>query len=327
MPNPMNSAVHPDDPRGSFFYHAPVMIDEALEALAIKPGKIFVDATLGGGGHAQAVLRKGAKIIGLDQDGGAIEYCIQHLVVYDGDTVRVKQANFRDFLSVFSALHITQVDGILLDLGVSSAQLDRAERGFSFMREGPLDMRMDASRGISAAQLVNNSEGAELERIIRQYGEEPQARRISAAIVQARKMAPFEDTLTLAKLIERVVPQRGPRHAATKTFQALRMAVNDELGALENGLEAAVACLKPGGRLVVITFHSLEDRIVKNFARETTAATLDRPEWPAPRPNPRHLFRSISRKAIQPTPEEQRRNPRSRSAKLRVMERLVPRVQ
>ena len=304
------------------FYHTPVMIDEVLASLAPKSGELFVDGTMGGGGHSQGILRAGAKIIGLDRDGGAIGYCIQHLVVYDGDTVRVKQANFRELTAVLSALKISKVDGILLDIGISSAQIDRADRGFSFQRSGPLDMRMDRSRGVSAEQLVNETDGEELERIIRAYGEEPQARRIAAAIVTARKRAPFTETLELARAIEQVVPRHGPKHPATKTFQALRMAVNDELGALEDGLRASVDCLKPGGRLGIITFHSLEDRIVKNFARETTAPLLDRPEWPAPRPNPGHAFRAVTRKAIQPSVEEQRRNPRSRSAKLRVMEKL-----
>ena len=306
------------------FYHAPVMPKEVLTMLAPKPGDLFVDGTLGGGGHSQAILRAGAKIIGLDRDGGAIGYCIQHLVVYDGDTVRVEQANFRELSAVLSTLKISQVDGILLDIGVSSAQLERAERGFSFQRSGPLDMRMDRSRGMSAEQLVNETDVEELERIIRLYGEEPQARRIAGAIAHARENAPFRETLELARVIEQVVPRHGPRHPATKTFQALRMVVNDELGALEDGLKASIQCLKPGGRLGVITFHSLEDRIVKNFARETTAPLLDRPEWPAPKPNPRYAFRPVTRKAIQPTSEEQRRNPRSRSAKLRVLERLHP---
>ncbi len=301
------------------------MVSEVLAALMPRSGQVFVDGTLGGGGHAEAILRSGAKIIGLDQDGGAIEHCIQHLVVYDGDTVRVKQANFRDLRTVLTAFHIDLVDGILLDLGVSSAQLDRAGRGFSFQKFGPLDMRMDASKGASAADLVNSASPEDLEHIFRTYGEEPRAHRIAAAIVRARESAPFVDTLALAQAVEKVVPRHGPKHPATKVFQALRMAVNDELGALKQGLEAAVECLRPGGRLAVITFHSLEDRIVKSFCRETTAATVDRPEWPEPRPNPRHLFRPITKRAIQPTPEEQRANPRSRSAKLRALERLPAR--
>ena len=303
-------------------YHTPVMVAEVLAALSPSTGDVIIDGTLGGGGHTQAILNGGAKIIGLDGDGGAIGYCIQHLVVYDSDTVRLKQANFRDIPAVMRDLNVDKVDGILLDLGVSSAQLDQAKRGFSFQKAGPLDMRMNQSGGESAADLVNQAEGDELARIFRLYGEEPFAGRIAAAIVQHRKSVPIEDTLTLAQLIERVVPRRGPRHPATKAFQALRIAVNDELGALKDALEASLQFLKPSGRLVVITFHSLEDRMVKEFARVTTAPTLDRPEWPMPRPNPELAYRSVTRRAVQPTAEEQRRNPRARSAKLRALERL-----
>ena len=302
-------------------YHVPVMIQEVLEALAPAPGRIAVDGTLGGGGHARAILQAGAKIIGLDQDWGAIGYCIQHMVVYDGDTVRLVQANFRQLNRVLDQLNIDKVDGILLDLGVSSRQLDRADRGFSFQKAGPLDMRMDRSRPLSAAEVVNTSTQSELIRIFRVYGEENAAGKAAAAIVRTRHDHPFEDTLTLARLMEQVIPKRGPRHPATRVFQALRMVVNDELGALTDGLEAAANRLNPGGRLAVITFHSLEDRIVKGFCRETSTPELDRPEWPAPRPNPRCMFRALTRKAVQPSTNETARNPRARSAKLRAMER------
>ena len=220
-------------------------------------------------------------------------------------------------------LHIDKVDGILLDLGVSSAQLDRAERGFSFQQAGALDMRMNPEDGASAAGLVNEASEEELTEIFRTYGEEPAARRIAVAIGKARKVSPILDTLRLAGVVASVVPRHGPRHPATRVFQALRMVVNDELGALRAGLEAAIEFLRPGGRLAVITFHSLEDRIVKNFARETTAVTIDRPEWPGPRPNPRLAFRAATKGAIQASAEEQRRNPRSRTAKLRALERLA----
>ena len=320
----MTEATHPDVSAAQSGYHVPVMIEEILAALLTGPRQLIVDGTLGGGGHSRAMLGAGAKIIGLDQDGGAIGYCIQHLVVYDGDTVRLKQANFRDLSAVMRGYKIDKVDGILLDLGVSSAQLDRPERGFSFQKAGPLDMRMNPSVGPSAAELINHADEEELVRILRLYGEEPAARRIAAAMVRRRRSAPFEDTLALAKLVESVVPRYGPRHPATKTFQALRVAVNDELGALEETLKTSIGCLKPGGRLAVITFQSLEDRLVKKFSRETTAPFVDQPEWPAPRPNPARVFRAITRRAIQPSVEEQRQNPRSRSAKLRVLERLSP---
>ena len=325
-----NSAIksHMDEPTKSDFaddtkgYHIPVMTEDVLDILSPGAGRLIVDGTLGGGGHTKAMLRAGAKIIGLDQDGGAIGYCIQHLVVYDGDTVRLKQANFRDILLVLQTLKIEKVDGILFDLGVSSAQLDRAERGFSFQKAGPLDMRMNPAKGISAADWINSTDEAEMTRVFRVYGEEPAARRIAGIVAQVRKTAPFQDTLSLARAVERVVPRQGPRHPATRVFQAVRIAVNDEMGALEEGLRAAAQCLNPGGRLAVITFHSLEDRVVKQFSRVTTTATIDRPEWPQPRPNPSYLFRTLTRRAIQPTAEEQRRNPRSRSAKLRALERL-----
>ena len=323
VPDPSPTAGTPrTDTATSDPYHVPVLLAEVLSALAPEPGKLIVDGTLGGGGHTKAILAMGAKIIGLDRDGGAIGYCIQHLVVYDGDTVRLKQADYRDLGHVLQAFHIDKVDGILLDLGVSSTQLDRAERGFSFQQEGPLDMRMNPAEGSSAADLVNEASEEELTGIFQKFGEEPAARRIAAAIGQARKIDRITTTLGLAAVVERVVPRHGPRHPATRVFQALRMVVNDELGALRQGLEASIEFLRPGGRLAVITFHSLEDRIVKSFCRETSAPTIDRPEWPAPRPNPRLKFRAITRRAISASEEEQRRNPRARSAKLRALERL-----
>ena len=303
-------------------YHQPVMLAEVCEALMPAPGKLIVDGTLGGGGHTKALLASGAKIIGLDRDGGAIGYCIQHLVVYDADSVTLIKANYRDLGAVLDQLKIDKVDGLLLDLGVSSAQLDRSERGFSFQRPGPLDMRMDQATGISAADLVNGTSQEELARLFYAYGEEPAGERVAAAIVREREARPFTDTLALARVVEAVIPKRGPRHPATRIFQALRMAVNDELGALKAGLEAATERLRPGGRLAVITFHSLEDRVVKAFTRDTTSPTLDRPEWPGPRPNPRHAFSAITKRPIQASSAEQRANPRARSAKLRVLERI-----
>lgn len=305
-------------------YHVPVLLEETLAALLPSPDKWILDGTLGGGGHAQAILRRGGKIIGLDQDGGAIGYCIQHLVVYDGDTVRIKQANFRNLGPVLHQLNLSKVDGILLDLGVSSAQIDRPERGFSFQRPGPLDMRMDQTQaGLDAAEIVNGASVEELVRIFRTYGEEPAASRIAAAIVSRRQTARIVDTLDLAAVVENVVPKHGPRHPATRVFQALRIAVNDELGALTQALNVVGRHLHAGGRLAIITFQSLEDRIVKRFFREVTATTIDRPEWPAPRRNPSYAFRAVTKRAVQATEDEVRRNPRARSAKLRVLERLA----
>ena len=328
-PEPTMNSIAPTQPRAdrreeraAYTYHLPVMVAEVLDVLQPSAGKLIVDGTAGGGGHSRALLDAGAKIIALDRDLGAITYCTQHLVGYDGGQVQVLRSNYRDLGRVLDNLGVEKIDGILLDLGTSSRQLDAPERGFSFQKEGPLDMRMDQSTGTSAADLVNHSAPEELIRMFRLYGEEPAAPRITAAIVKARQDGPIQDTLALAGLIERVVPKHGPRHPATRVFQALRIAVNDELGALEAGLAVVPTRLRKGGRLAVITFHSLEDRIVKNFCRDTSRPTIDRPEWPQPRPNPRFAFNLLTRRALQASPEEQRRNPRSRSAKLRAVERI-----
>jgi 16S rRNA (cytosine1402-N4)-methyltransferase len=305
-------------------YHRPVLVAEVLSALAPAPGRLIVDGTIGGGGHTRALLEAGATVLGLDRDQAAIDHCrgLFAGAALEEKRLTLRQADYRDLGRVLDELAIYQVDGLLLDLGVSSAQLDRGDRGFSFQKAGPLDMRMDQSARESASDLVNTAGADELTRIFRVYGEEPAAARVAAAIVQARDREPITGTLALARVVERVIPKHGPRHPATRVFQALRMAVNDELGALAAGLEASIERLRPGGRLAVITFHSLEDRLVKTFCRETTAETIDRPEWPQPRPNPRLAFRAVTRRAVQPAPAEQHQNPRSRSAKLRALERL-----
>ena len=244
-----------------------------------------MDGTLGGGGHATALLAKGAKIIGLDRDGGAIGYCIQHLVVYDGDSVRLVRTNFRGLSRALNHLRINNVDGILLDLGVSSAPtrpcragLQLSESGSARYADGSV-VRPKPRRASSTALRRRSCNG-----FFACTGRSLPAGRVAAAIVKKREAAPIEDTLSLARVVESVVPKHGPRHPATRVFQALRMAVNDELGALTDTLAAAADRLNPGGRLAVITFHSLEDRLVKNFVRETSTATIDRPEWPGPRP-------------------------------------------
>jgi len=223
---------------------------------------------------------------------------------------------------VLDSLGVAQIDGALLDLGVSSRQLDAPERGFSFMHDGPLDMRMDPAGATTAADLVNTMSGEQLERIFRNLGEEPAARKVAARIVRDRIVRPFTTTLQLAEAVEKVIPRRGRMHPATRIFQALRIAVNRELEVLEEGLAALTLRLAPGGRLAVLTFHSLEDRIVKNFFKERAAEFIDRPEWPAPRPNPQFIFKLVNSKPITAGDAEQRANPRSRSAKLRVAERL-----
>jgi len=209
----------------------------------------------------------------------------------------------------------------LLDLGVSSRQLENADRGFSIMRNGPLDMRMNPYASRTAADIINNYSEEELTRLFREYGEEPAARRIASLLVKARKTAPFRETLALARAIEKIIGRHGRLHPATRVFQALRVEVNDELGALEEGLRVLSSRLEPGARIAVISFHSLEDRIVKNFFRDQSREWLDQPEWPEPRKNPDFNLNLITQKPIEPGEEEQRANPRARSAKLRVAEK------
>ena len=307
-------------------FHTSVLLNEVLEVLAPGPGKTFVDGTLGGGGHAEALLEAGARVIGLDQDPEALKFTKENRLHRFGGQFQPVRANFSRLGAVLEELGEPEVDGVLLDLGVSSWQLDTPERGFSFQREGPLDMRMDPDGPITAADLVNTAPGGELVRIFRQYGEEPAARRIAARLVSARAARPFETTMQLALAVEEVVPRRGRIHPATRIFQALRIAVNRELEALESALGQAAARLRAGGRMAVITFHSIEDRMVKEFFKLRSMPELDRPEWPAPKPNPDYIFRALTRKPVIATADEQRRNPRCRSAKLRAVEKLQPRI-
>lgn len=301
-------------------YHAPVLLAECLEQLQPAPGKTFLDGTLGGGGHTGALLRAGAKVVALDKDEAAIQHASAALAEF-GDRLTIVRSDFSELGPVLDELGVHQVDGILLDLGVSSRQLDDPARGFSFQHEGPLDMRMDQRAPLTAAEFVNGATEDELARIFLRYGEEPSARRIAAAIQRERVGARIETTAQLAGIVERILPRREKRHPATRIFQAIRIFVNAELGALEAALEASITHLVAGGRLAVISFHSLEDRIVKQFFRETSAAEIDRPEWPAPRPNPRHFFKTLTKHGIDPTAAETATNPRARSARLRVAER------
>ncbi|HET9418638.1 MAG TPA: 16S rRNA (cytosine(1402)-N(4))-methyltransferase RsmH [Chthoniobacterales bacterium] len=305
-----------------FTYHRPVLAREVIELLAPKPGSLVIDATCGGGGHTEAILAAGADVLALDQDPDAIEYAQKELARFGG-RVTLHQANFRHADKILDELGIAKVGGALVDLGVSSRQLENAERGFSMMRNGPLDMRMDPRTELTAATIVNNYSEEELTRLFRELGEEPAARRIASIIVKERKTTPFRETLQLARAIEKVVGRHGRRHPATQVFQALRMQVNDELGALPDGLRVMTERLEPGARIAVIAFHSLEDRIVKNFFRDHSRDWLDRPEWPEPRRNPEYDLKIITPKPIEPGEEEQRANPRSRSAKLRVAEKLA----
>lgn len=305
-------------------YHVPVLEEEVVAALEPGEGKLILDGTLGGGGHTSRLLAAGAQVVALDQDPEALAFARHRLEEAELDENLVTlRLNFASFPEVLAEAGLGAVlDGILLDIGVSSHQLDCGERGFSFQKAGPLDMRMDPEGPVSAANAVNTWPEEELARVFYEYGEEKASRRVAKMIVARREQQLFTTTQDLAEAVATVVPKRGPAHPATRVFQALRIAVNDELGVLEQALDAAHRWLKPGGRLAVITFHSLEDRIVKQHLRRHSEAEIDRPEWPAPRPNPECYYRLVSRKAIAASDAELARNPRARSAKLRVAERL-----
>lgn len=301
-------------------YHRPVLLREVLNYLRPGPGKIFLDGTIGGGGHTRAFLEAGAEVIGVDQDPEAISESMSLLLDFASRLTLIR-SNFVDITRYLQEMDVSGFDGVLIDLGISSHQLDTPQRGFSFQQSGPLDMRMGPSVPRKASDLVNYAPEAELVRIFRAYGEEPAARRIAAEIVRIRVAHPFSTTAELAQAIETVLPRRGPRHPATRIFQALRIAVNDELGTIERALPLLAEQVKPGGRFAVITFQSLEDRLVKQFFRKVTQEWVDRPEWPEPRRNPSFGFRSITSRPVEPSEQELADNPRSRSAKLRVIER------
>jgi 16S rRNA (cytosine1402-N4)-methyltransferase len=317
-PRAEEEAAQPPEDAG---YHRPVLQREVLELLKPKAGSLILDATCGGGGHSEVLLESGADVLALDQDPDAVQHVNEHLARF-GRRIIVRQANFRYADSVLDELGIRSVGGVLLDLGVSSRQLENAERGFSFMRNGPLDMRMDPRTSLTAASIVNEYSEEELTTLFRELGEEPAARRIASMIVKVRRTSPFRETLPLAHTIERLVGRHGRQHPATQVFQALRMEVNDELGALKQGLCVLTGRLEHAGRIAVITFHSLEDRIVKNFFRDHSREWLDKPEWPEPQRNPDYDLGLVTPKPVEPTEEEQRANRRSRSAKLRVAQKI-----
>lgn len=299
------------------FYHDPILAPEILEAMQPVAGKQIFDGTVGGGGHAELFLRHGAHVIGCDQDQDALDYAERRLSSYEDAFLPVR-GNFRDMDQILAGQGIGQVDGILLDLGVSSRQLDNPVRGFSFRENGPLDMRMDDRAVLSAKELVNEWSEEELIRIFREYGEERRAARVAREIVKSRALKPIETTFELSEVVGRAIPKISAKNPATKVFQAIRIAVNAELEALETALEKAITLLAPQGVLAIITFHSLEDRIVKRFMHRRSNPFIDRPEWTAPRPNPDFCFHLPSRRAIEPEEAETRRNSRSRSAKLRL---------
>ena len=310
-------------------HHLSVLSREVLDALAPRSGGTYCDATIGLGGHTRQILEASqpdGRVIAVDRDADALATARERLAAF-GQRVQYFHAPFSEVGQVLRSAGLTGVDGCLADLGVSSPQLDRAERGFSFRADGPLDMRMDASRGKTAADLVCDLGEAELADLIFELGEEPAARRIARAIVKARTDAPIVTTGGLAEVIARVLPSHGgiKKHPATKTFQALRMAVNDELGQLSQFLQDVPDVLLPGGRLAIISFHSLEDRMVKNRLRELSRL----PETVAPgegfpdeADQTPPVLRLLSRKAIFPSDEETQHNPRARSARLRIAEKL-----
>ncbi len=307
--------------------HVPVLLEETLEQLALRADGIYVDCTLGGGGHTQAILgRLGpqGQVIGIEQDPATLAATRNKLNKF-GDQVRFIPGNFRYLKTYLNQLGISQVDGIIFDLGVSSFQLDNGERGFSYNQTAPLDMRMDPQNPLSAREIVNQYSELELTRIIRDFGEEKWARRIAHFIVDARSRQPIDSTTELADVIKAAIPAAARRtgpHPARRTFQALRIAVNDELGILPEALEQAIACLHPGGRIVVISFHSLEDRVVKDTFRLAANPCTCPPDFPVCCCGKPAVLRLITRKPIQPSTAEIERNPRSRSARLRAAEKI-----
>lgn len=302
--------------------HLPVLLAETIDALQPHSGGVYLDGTVGAGGHAEAILRASdpsGRLIGFDQDEQALIVAGQRLAGF-GERVALFHANFDQMKQVTLAQAIPLADGILLDIGVSSMQLDQAERGFSFREDAPLDMRMNQTAGQTAADLVNELGQDELANLIYQYGEERLSRRIARAIVQAR---PIERTQQLAEVIARATPGGGRRqkiHPATRTFQALRIAVNDELGALERVLPQALKLLKPGGRLAIITFHSLEDRLVKQFFRRESQDCICPPEQLICTCDHQASIKLITKRPVTAVTTEIDVNPRARSAKLRVVE-------
>jgi len=291
--------------------HEPVLLKEVLALLEPGPGQVVVDGTLGSGGHAREILKRiGTKgrLIGIDQDPEAIQRAQNNLQSFSN--IDYMQANFSELIPLLNRLNLEAVDAVLLDVGLSTEQLEEARRGFSFLKEGPLDMRMDLSGPVRARDLVNDLSQEELERLFRTYGEERWSRRIAKAICQAREKHPVETTTELVRIIERAVPTPSrfkARHPATRVFQALRIEVNQELEALKKALSQAFQCLRPGGRMAVISFHSLEDRMVKQAFRA----------W-----SEEGKSRLLTRKPVQASEEEVRQNPRSRSAKLRGLEKI-----
>lgn len=309
------------------FSHISVLLRECIENLNIKPNGIYVDCTAGGGGHSLEIAKRltaGGRLIAIDRDEDALRAAGQRLAAY-ADRVTFVHSNYAALESVLADLGIEKVDGVLMDLGVSSYQLDTAERGFSYMQDAPLDMRMDRGEALCAYDVVNTYSEEELRRILYDYGEEKFARNIAANLVKKRSEAPIRTTLELAELVKASMPKaarEGGHHPAKRTFQAIRIEVNSELSSIPPALDAAVSALNPGGRIAVITFHSLEDRLVKQkFAALASGCTCP-PDFPVCVCGKKPVVRSVGKKPVTAGEDELAVNPRSRSAKLRVAEKL-----
>ena len=309
------------------FQHEPILLSEVLEWIRPQRNGVYCDGTLGGGGHSEAILRASsgtAVLYGIDRDQYAIDAATERLNMFSG--FHAIHGNFHDGKGLLNAVGAPAFDGVLLDLGVSSPQLDNGERGFSYHEDAPLDMRMDRSNGFTAAELLNTYSEAELTRIIREYGEEKWAARIAEIICEHRGKKPFETTFDLVQAVDAAIPKavrmKSDGHPARRTFQAVRIAVNDELAPLEEALRQFVDCLKPGGRICVITFHSLEDRIVKQCFRKLENPCTCPPKAPICICGKKPVVHVLAGGAIQPAKSEIEKNPRARSAKLRVAEKL-----
>lgn len=309
------------------FEHRTVLLDRTIEYLKVVPGGVYVDCTLGGGGHSLEILKRlgeRGRLIGIDRDQNAIKAAGERLASFSDKAVLV-HGNFKDIRRIVHGIGITAVDGVVMDLGVSSHQLDQRERGFSYMQDAPLDMRMDRQQSLTAMEVVNTYSEADIARVISGYGEERWARRIAAFIVREREKAPIKTTGQLVDIIKAAIPasarRKGP-HPAKRTFQALRIEVNDELGILERAVKDGVDLLKRGGRICVITFHSLEDRKIKNIFRELENPCTCPPKAPACVCGKKPVIRAVTRKPVVPDKEEIQQNPRARSAGLRVAEKL-----
>ena len=310
----------------SEFFHISVLLQECLDGLNIRPDGIYIDGTLGGAGHSSQIAKRltTGRLIGIDRDPVALKAAGERLSPYS-DRVTLVHSNFCRMAEVVKELGLPGVDGILLDLGVSSPQLDEVSRGFSYMADAPLDMRMNGKDALTAREVVNTWPQEELRRILWNYGEERYAPQIASAICRRREVSPIETTLELVDVIRSAMPAsalREKQHPAKRTFQAIRIAVNDELGSVEKAMEAAIPLLNPGGRLAVITFHSLEDRIVKLSMAEAAKGCTCPPQFPVCVCGKKPIVKLVSRKPIVASPEELEANPRSRSAKLRVCEKI-----